>query len=276
MRTSTARMLPVAIPGSRGAYTQEAALRYFGKTGTFLPCGNASDAVRAIGDGRASHAVLPVENSVTGAFDGVAEAIFEGDVCVVGEIHLPIRHAVMALPGTRLDELSVLTSHPSSLAQCRDWIARWGLATRQATDTAAAARDLVTEGNAALGVLGSRTLAATHGLDVLAEGLSDHPDNETRFLVLASAEEEREGGWRHAIKVGPVVAPRTLKTLRIQLESLGASRVRVPFLGSEDGRRFLIEFDHRSGDGFAAAERACGTLPHRFLGTWEPDARRAG
>ena len=71
-------------------------------------------------------------------------------------------------------------------------------------------------------------------------------------------------------------SPRALKTLRIQLESLGASRVRVPLVGSGDGRHFLVEFDHLGGEGYRAAEEACGTLPHRFLGTWKPSERVAG
>ncbi len=272
---STPRLLPIAVPGARGAYSQTAARRFFGQKTLALPCRDASDAVRAIVDGRASHAVLPVENSITGAFHGVADAFFEGEVAVVGEVLLAIRHALMAAPGTRLEDLSVVTSHSASLAQCRDWIAGWGLATRTASDTAEAARALAESADGALGVIGNRELAAAWGLDILAEGISDHPDNRTRFLVVSAAKDHSEEGSRCALQVGPIEAPRMLKTLRIQLESLGASRVRVPFLGSEDGRRFLVEFDHRKGRGGQAATRACGSIPHRFLGAWSPN-RRAG
>ncbi len=262
--------LPIAVPGARGAYSQLAARRFFGMSRPALSCGTAAEAVRAITGGKASHAVLPVENSITGAFAGVAEAFFEGDVTVVGEILLPIRHCVLGAPGTRLEELSVITGHPSSIAQCRDWIASWGFATRVSHDTGEAARELAAGGDRALGVLGSRELAHTYALDILAEGVSDRPDNRTRFLVLAQRNSVMQQGSRNAIQVGPVTAPRVLKTLRIQLESLGASRVRVPFLGSEDGTRFLIEFDHPEGQGENAALRACGRLPHRYLGAWNP------
>jgi len=194
----------------------------------------------------------------------------------VGEVLLPIRHTLMATPGTRLEELSVVTSHPASLAQCRDWLASWSLATLPSEDAAGAAEELATSGDSALAVIGSRELAATHGLEVLVEGISDRPDNQTRFLALGRLDEQAEDGWRYAVQIGPVQTPRVLKTLRIQLESLGASRVRVPFLGSQDGRRFLVEFDHRGGHGHEAAERACDALPHRFLGGWMPGGRRAG
>ncbi|HED66034.1 MAG TPA: hypothetical protein ENJ09_10835 [Planctomycetes bacterium] len=279
MQSSTKTpMLPIAVPGARGAYSQTAARRFFGTNSPVLACKDSGAAVRAIAEGRASHAVIPVENSITGAFHGVADAFFQGDVAIVGEVLLPIRHALLAVPGTRLEDLSVVCSHATTLAQCRDWIASWSLATAPVPDTAEAAEGLAASGDSALGVIGNREMAASYGLEILAEGLSDRPDNRTRFLVLGDVAEQGEEGLRFAVQVGPVRTPRLLKTLRIQLESLGASRVRVPFLGSEDGRRFLVEFDHRKGDGPRALESACGSLPHRFLGAWSPtnSPRRAG
>ena len=60
--------------------------------------------------------------------------------------------------------------------------------------------------------------------------------------------------------------------LRMQLESLGAWRVRVPFLGAPDGKRFLVEFDHKHGAGESISKMACSSLPNEFLGTWSPAA----
>ena len=147
-----------------------------------------------------------------------------------------------------------------------------------AEDVSIAAGELAHSEDRALAVIGPLELADVHGLEVLAEGISDKAENLTRFLVIGAPEESADAvhGRRCAVQVGPLRAPRALKTLRIQLESLGASRVRVPFLGSGDGRRFLIEFDHRAGRGPEAAEEACGPLPHRVLGAWKPSARRAG
>ena len=275
-RSESPRKLPVAIPGARGAYGQKAAMSFFGNSRGALYCETSTAAAQALVQGRASLAVLPVENSITGIFDGAAEAFFQGDnLTVVGEVILPIRHAVMATRGVRLEDLAVIESHPSSLSQCRDWIAGWGFAQRPVSDTARAAEQLAESSDEALGVLGARELAALHGLEVLAEGLSDHFDNRTRFLVLG-LDATKEEGWRNAIQVGPVSTPRILKTLRIQLESLGASRVRVPFLGSQDGKRFLVEFDHRDCEGLGAAKAACVGVPHRFLGAWVPNGRQAG
>ena len=264
--------LPVAFTGARGAYSHQAAHRHFGVERAALTCRGAAEAVRAVVEGRASHAVLPVENSITGGFAGLVEALFEGEVGIEGEVVLPIRHCLLGAPGARLQEISVVTSHPSALSQCRDWLAGWGVATRASSDTAEAARQLAHTGDRALGVLGSRALAETYGLSVLAEGISDRPHNQSRFFVVAPAvPAPAPDASRSALLLGPVTAPRTLKTLRIQLESLGASHVRVPLLGAEDGERFLLEFDHPAGPpGAELARTVSGRLPHRFLGSWVP------
>lgn len=268
----TATFLPVAFSGLPGAYSEEAALRHFGPGAPTLTCGGADEAVQAVADGRASHAIVAVENSITGPFDGPADAVARHEgVHVVGEVLLPIRHCLLGARGSRLDEIAVVASHQSALSQCRDFLARWGVATRTASDTGQAARQLESSGDQALAVIGSRTLADLYDLEVLAEGVADRPDNVNRFLVLARSPMGSDGSRRSSAVIGPVVAPRALKTLRIQLEAHGASRVRVPYLGSSDGRLHLIEFDHRPGFGPELCERACARLPHRFLGSWTPD-----
>lgn len=232
-------------------------------------CGDAAAAVRAVGEQRAAYAVLPAENSVSGPFVDLAEAFFEGRVRIVGETMLMIRHCLLASPGAQLEDLAVVAAHPTTLAQCRDWLTRWGWAARPCSDVTDAARTLAHSDEQALAVLGSWELGATHGLDVLAEGIADQPDNRTRFLVLGPPDHPSEAGQRHAIQVGPLPGPRKRKNLRIQLESLGASRVRVPFLGAADGRRFVVEFDHAES-GAEIVREACNGVPHEFLGTWDP------
>lgn len=273
--TSQASTLPVAFSGAPGAYSEEAAHQFFGAGRATLTCGSSAEAARSVQEGRAGRAVVAVENSLTGRFAGMTEVLFDSGLGVVGEVRLPVRHCLLGAPQARLEDISVVTSHPSALAQCRDWLTSWGVATRPASDTAAAARELASSREAALGVLGSRVLAELYHLDVLAEGLSDRKENETRFLVLAPAGDVDETAidadtWRTGLLVGPVEAPRALKTLRIRLEAFDAWRARVPYLGSEDGTRFLVEFDHRPQQGASLAARACEGLPFRILGSWAP------
>lgn len=270
-QTMVSMILPTAFSGAPGAYSEEAALRFFGRQTPTLTCASSREALQAISEGRAGHAVVPVENTVTGFFDGLVEALSDrGDVGVVGEVVLPIRHCLLANPGTRLDEITVVTSHQTALAQCRDWLKSIGVATRPAPNTGKAAEELSAGRDSGLAVLGSRNLAERYGLAILAEGLSDRNDNRTRFYVFGPASERASGGTRTALLLGPVSQPRILKTLRIQLESHGATRTRSPFLGSQDGARFVVEYDHDPGGGFDLEELATDGPAHRVLGSWSP------
>ena len=142
LRESTG-ILPVAFSGAPGAYSEEAARRFFGPGIPTLTCRSGPESVRAVTEGRAAYAVVSVENSITGPFAGVAESLCEHPLALLGEVVLPIRHCLLAAPGTRLEDVSVVTSHPSALSQCRDWLAGWGVATRPMSDTAEAAREPV-------------------------------------------------------------------------------------------------------------------------------------
>jgi len=261
-------VLPVAFTGAPGAYSEEAARRLFGRQAPTLACEKALSAVDTVLAGRAGRAVVPVENTVTGTFEGVASALVHGGTNIVGEINLAIRHCLLAVPGSKLANLSEVISHPSALAHCRDWLARWGVVTRTSSDTARAARELVESGDTHCGVLGSRVLAELYGLDILADGLSDKARNETRFWVLAAEPDLDAGAHRTAVLVGPVTLPRVLKSLRMQLEARGTTRTRAPLLRCSDGQHFVLEFDHPAGCGAAIAAEACEGVPHRLLGSW--------
>ena len=269
--------LPVSFCGAPGAFSEEAARRYFGAVCSTLTSSGLEAALGAVEDGRCKAAVIAVENSITGTFTGFADALADRKLEITGEVVLPIRHCLMAVPGSRLEGLTEVISHPSALGQCRDWIAKVGLAQRASDDTAAAAQDLIATGQTGCAVLGSRSLASIYGLEILAEGLSDHVENVTRFLVLTSPS---ASNWkpktlvaRSAVLVGPVEEPRALRNLRIGLESLDATRVRAPFLGTRDGRNFVVEFDHPADRGRHMVEAVLGNMPWRMLGTW--DTRRA-
>lgn len=266
--------LPVSFSGAPGAYSEAAAKRFFGAGATTLTTANLAEALDAVENGRARAAIVAVENSVTGPFGGLPDALAGRDLVIGGEVVMPLRHCLMAVPGATLEGITTVVSHPSALGQCRDWVARGGLATQSARDTAAAAQELVAKGEQGTAVLGSRTLAELYGLEILAEGISDAIDNVTRFLVLQPAAIPLADAERSAVLIGPVEEPRALRTLRISLESLSAKRVRAPFLGARDGRTFLIEFDHPTAQGEDIARRACGNLPFRMVGSW--GTRRVG
>jgi prephenate dehydratase len=185
-------MYTVAFQGEHGAFSEQALFRYFGGDATPLPRRRFADVRRAVIRGEADFGILPLENSIAGRVPGSREVLAYGGVRGIGEVTLPIRLALLALPGARLEELDRAASHPVALAQCTLFLRRhphlWPVAHY---DTAGAARDLKLRGDRTLGAIAPAAAAERYGLSVLRTDVHDRADNRTRFAILARGMEMR-------------------------------------------------------------------------------------
>ncbi|GAB6876831.1 prephenate dehydratase [Thermaerobacter litoralis] len=180
----SALLLPVAFQGERGAFSEVAVRAYFGPDAEPVPCPAFADAFDRLVAGAVAAAMLPVENSYAGDVGEVYDLLRRYPVRVRGELQLPVRHCLLALPGTRLGDLRAVRSHPQALAQCREFLHRHGLIAEPVYDTAAAARQVAEAGRRDLAAIASHQAAAYYGLEVLAEDIQDSAGNVTRFFHL--------------------------------------------------------------------------------------------
>ena len=99
------------------------------------------------------------------------------------DIHLHL----MARPGTGIGEIHAVSSYPHALAQCQKYLARTlpGAEQRAANSTADAARLLGQSGSAGEAAIAPRLAAERYGLEIVAEDVEDHPENQTRFVLVA-------------------------------------------------------------------------------------------
>jgi len=111
---------------------------------------------------------------------------------IVGEILLPIRHALLAREGDRRIIRTIL-SHQQSLAQCRGYLAQAypGCETQAVASNALAARRAAEDPSCA--AIASARAASAYGLKVIAENIQDVADNTTRFLIIGNSPSERSG-----------------------------------------------------------------------------------
>jgi prephenate dehydratase len=199
--TSRAATRRVAFQGEPGAYGDEAIARHWGGAAVATPVWSFDDVVDAVSTGATERGVLPCWNSVVGAVHGGCDALErarELGLAIVAEIEVPVHHQLLANPGTSLDEIIVVASHPVALAQCRRFLAAHPLIMPcPVYDTAGAARDLArdlardrTHGHAAIA---SRSAGERYGLVVLAADIQDVAHNVTRFAVIAR---DTRGGAR--------------------------------------------------------------------------------
>ena len=150
-----------------------------------VPCRSFADVFDGVERGAFDRGIVPVENSLGGAVVDVSDLLIARDLSVVGEVVVPVRQCLLALPGTPLSHLRTVYSHPQALAQCRAFLAAKGLDAQPFYDTAGAARWLMFEGVRTAGVIASPLAATLYGLDVVADAIADDPGNETRFVVIS-------------------------------------------------------------------------------------------
>ncbi|HHB90694.1 MAG TPA: prephenate dehydratase [Anaerolineae bacterium] len=182
------RPLTVAFQGEHGAFSEEAIRQHFGDEVATLPCHAFEDIFQAVDQDRATFGAVPVENSMAGSINKAYDLLLEYDLKVWGEIFLRVRHNLLAPPGTRLEDIQEVRSHPQALAQCERFLNRHGWRARPWYDTAGSAKDLAENPVPGVAVIASQLAAQIYGLEILAPGIEDLVFNYTRFFIISRGE----------------------------------------------------------------------------------------
>ncbi len=202
----------IAFQGEAGAYSEAAAYKYFGAETETLPCKSFDALFAAVSEGRATHGIAPIENSLAGSIHRNYDLLLRNELFIVGEYHHRVSHCLMALPGVKLEDIKRVYSHPQALAQCENSLLELGLPPVVAADTAGSARTLQENNDQNSGALASELAAQVYGLNILQHNMEDNPINYTRFLALApqKIKERRAGDYRTSIAFSLINKPGIL------------------------------------------------------------------
>lgn len=174
----------IAFQGVAGAYS-DLACRTVYRERTPLACASFEDAFAAVETGRASLAMLPIENSQAGRVADIHLLFPHATLCIVGEHFQRVRHCLLAPKGVPLSGIKRVYSHAQALSQCRDKLRALGLTPVVTADTAGAAADVAVRGDASEAAIASELAAEIYGLDILKRDMEDAAHNTTRFVLLA-------------------------------------------------------------------------------------------
>jgi prephenate dehydratase len=177
----------LAYQGEPGAYSEAAALQFGGTNAETLPCKAFDDVFEAVVKRRATHGVVPLENSIGGTIHRNYDLLLEHDLSITGEVELDVVHCLQALPGTKLSDVKVVYSHPQALAQCERYLKDLGVTVEAVYDTAGGAKLVSEQKLAGAAALASRRAAEVFGLEVLQEAVQDFEYNITRFAIIGGA-----------------------------------------------------------------------------------------
>lgn len=175
----------IAFQGERGAFSEEASRKLLGSGIEVLPCTRFEEVFRSLKDGRATGAVVPIENTLAGSVHENYDHLQRFELPIVAETSVRIIHNLIVNKSVKFSKIKRVFSHPVALDQCRDFFAQNPQIERVPFyDTAGSAKMIVEEGLTDAGAIASQVAAEIYDARILRKSIEDDRQNFTRFFLL--------------------------------------------------------------------------------------------
>lgn len=279
-------MARVAFLGPPGTFTEEALLSQPDLAGEELvPIRSVPEVITGVERGEADLGVVPIENSIEGSVNVTLDTLgFESELLIQREVVLGIDLNLCARPGAELGDVKAIISHPHATAQCREWLAAKlpGVEIVASNSTAEAAQSVARSRSSGRAAISTALAARLYGLEVLAADVEDHPENETRFVVLGRGVPPQTGHDKTSVVVFQS-QDRPGSLLGI-LQEFAARAVNLTKLESRPTKRglgqycFFIDCEGHIGDELVADVLRNLAAKHtvKFLGSYPVAGSEAG
>jgi len=179
-------MTRVAYMGPEGSFSEEAARLWFAGNAELVGFPDIPAVISALGHQLVAAAVVPIENSIEGSVNVTLDRLIHDPAPppIVAELNLPVRHHLIARPGTGLSDIERVVSIPIAVAQCRTFMLEQlpQVQLLPALSTSAAVQSLVH--SVRIAAIGNQRAAELYGMELIARDIQDGDDNTTRFVVL--------------------------------------------------------------------------------------------
>ena len=211
----------VACQGVEGAYSGIACEKLFKRPSTFYF--SSFDAVfAAIEKGLCRYGVIPVENSTAGTVNAVYDLMRRHDFRIVRSVRVKVDHNLLVRPGTKLEDIREIYSHPQAIAQCAAFLQTLPkVKVIPCENTALAAKMAAESTEPGIAALSSRACSRLYGLDILKSDVQDSGNNYTRFICISRNLEIYPGADRTSIMMVLPHEPGSLYKLLSRFNALG-------------------------------------------------------
>ncbi len=178
--------MKTAFQGEHGAYSEAAVCEHYPAGCETLPCASFNDVFDAVNQSECDNGFIPIENSLAGSIHQNYDLLLHNQLYVTGEHYLRVSHCLIGLPGTRMEDVRKVISHPQALAQCDGYLrALPGVEIEPVYDTAGSVKLVKDAGDPQVAAIASRQAAVLYGMQILAESIEDMEANFTRFLIIS-------------------------------------------------------------------------------------------
>lgn len=176
----------VVFQGAEGSYSQAAMEQYFGNSVDSFHVDTFRDAMESLEEGRCDFAILPIENSTSGSINEVYDLLVEYEHYIVGQQIIKIEQCLMALPGTKVEDIRTVYSHPQSLLQSAKYLSQHSWQQISMQNNAFAAKKVSDDKDRTQAAIAGEYAASVYGLEVLAKGINQEKNNSTRFIIVSN------------------------------------------------------------------------------------------
>ena len=219
----------VAIQGEPGSFSHEAAGKVLADA-HIVPFSVSAEVFAALASGSVDAAVIPIENSLAGSVLEHFDLLLAHEVKILGESLLRIQHNLIALPGTRIEDVERVLSHPVALAQCRRFLAAHpSMNAVSFYDTAGSVKQIVERGEQRTAGIASAAAARHYGAAILSANIEDNPENYTRFFLVRRTEDAIADPGANKISIAFSVEnrPGSLVAALAELSAMGTNLTKI-------------------------------------------------
>lgn len=245
--------MKIAIQGELGAFSHEAALK-LAPGAEIVPCALSAEVFAALTQEKVDAAVIPIENSLAGSVLEHFDLLLTHDVKVDGETLIRIKHNLIAIRGTEMNEIDRVYSHPVALAQCRRFLAaHGGMRATAFYDTAGSVKHIVEQHDRRAAAIASEAAAKYFDAEVLQAGIEDNPENYTRFFLVRRTADSKADSEANKISLAFSVEnrPGSLVAVLNELAALGTNLTKIesrPVHGKPWEYIFYVDCQIRSSE----------------------------
>ena len=195
----TVEGLNVAYQGETGAFSEEAAYKFFGPAIKVVPSESFEDVFHAVERNEVQHGVVPIDNSLEGSIVQVYDLLLNSPLKVSGELQLRVSQYLIANQGTDLGRIKKVYSHPQALGQSQAFLKHLGAELVPTYDTAGSVKMIKEKEIMDGAAVASFRAAQFYGMNILASEIEDNANNFTRFFVLSHEDAAPSGDDKTSI-----------------------------------------------------------------------------
>jgi len=125
--------------------------------------------------------LVPLENSEAGGVVATMDGLMEYPVYINSETYLKISHSIAS--DCKLEDISVIFSHPQSHEQCSRFIDNLGILVIHTESNAASA--IAQKDRPGSAAIISKGLAHQYNIPLIRDHIENNPENTTRFITIS-------------------------------------------------------------------------------------------